>query len=70
MILKKLAKSISAFANAEGGWLFIGIKSDPKTNIAKEICGFSISPGSNISDSLSKLLQGTYHLCQILKSKL
>lgn len=55
---KKIAKSISAFANAEGGWYFMGIKSDSKTNIATNICGIETSEHRDLADRISKLIVG------------
>ena len=55
---KKVAKSISSFANAEGGWYFMGIKSDEKTTIATEICGFEIGDQKDVVDQVSKLITG------------
>lgn len=39
----KIAKSITSFANTYGGWYFIGIDDEEKTNIAKSIAGFDIN---------------------------
>ncbi len=55
---KKLAKSISAFANSEGGWYFMGVKSDNKTNIATKICGIETSDHKDLVDRISKLIVG------------
>jgi len=55
---KKISKSISAFANAEGGWYFMGIKSDSKTNIATEISGIDTSNQKDLADRISKLIIG------------
>lgn len=40
---KKIAKSISSFANTYGGWYFIGIEDEEGTNIAKELVGFDLN---------------------------
>jgi len=37
----KIAHSVASFANTAGGWYFVGVKSDPKTNEAIAIPGFS-----------------------------
>lgn len=55
---KKLAKSISAFANAEGGWYFMGVKSDQKTNEAIEISGVDTSEERDLADRISKMIIG------------
>lgn len=39
---KKIAKSISSFANTYGGWYFIGIQADTTKNVASDICGFNM----------------------------
>jgi len=55
---KKLAKSISAFANAEGGWYFMGVKSDKSNNIATEIIGIDVSDIKDLVDKISKQIVG------------
>ena len=39
----KIAKSIAAFANTYGGWVFIGVEADKTHNIATNICGLSLT---------------------------
>ncbi len=39
----KIAKSLAAFANTYGGWLFIGVKADKINNTAQAISGFDSS---------------------------
>ncbi|ODS36656.1 hypothetical protein BEH94_11740 [Candidatus Altiarchaeales archaeon WOR_SM1_SCG] len=53
---KKIAKSISSFANSYGGIYFVGIEHDDKTNCAKNILGVDDSPDI-IRDSVSGNLQ-------------
>lgn len=53
---KKIAKSISSFANSHGGIYFIGIEADGSTNCAKEFIGVSDSPDV-IRDSVRGNLQ-------------
>lgn len=48
--VRKLAKSLSAFANQYGGWLFLGVEEDSETHMAK---GF---PGIYL-DEVNKLIQ-------------
>ncbi len=55
---KKIAKSISSFANSEGGWYFMGIESDSQTNKATSIIGVDISAHKEIADQISKLITG------------
>ena len=51
----KIVKSISAFANTKGGWLFYGVESNDK-NIATNLCGIDTSEHSNLADQLSKIV--------------
>lgn len=51
----KIAKSISAFANTKGGWLFFGVKSNDK-NIATELCGIDLNFYNNFPDQLSQII--------------
>ena len=53
---KKIAKSISSFANSHGGIYFIGIEADGSNNCAKNIIGVDDSPDI-IRDSVSGNLQ-------------
>lgn len=53
---RKIAKSISSFANAEGGWYIIGVESDSKTNVATEIIGVELPENNDIADRLSKII--------------
>jgi len=56
---RKIAKSIASFANTYGGWYFIGIKDEEKTNIAKEIVGFDINKHKQPKEDI-RLIVGTY----------
>jgi hypothetical protein len=51
----KISKSISAFANTKGGWLFYGVDSNDK-NIATELCGIDISKYKNLTDQISQII--------------
>lgn len=51
----KIVKSISAFANTKGGWLFYGIQSNDK-NIATNICGIDFNEYKNIADQISQII--------------
>nr|QNO56114.1 hypothetical protein POMOPPKL_00011 [Methanosarcinales archaeon ANME-1 ERB7]QNO56147.1 hypothetical protein LBAABJFF_00007 [Methanosarcinales archaeon ANME-1 ERB7] len=53
---KKIAKSISSFANSHGGIYFIGIEADSSTNCAKDFIGVNDSPDV-IRDSVRGNLQ-------------
>ena len=53
----KLAKSVSAFANTQGGWLFLGIKAD-KRNTPFELTGISIDGDKNLLDQISQNISG------------
>lgn len=55
---RKIAKSVSSFANSEGGWYFMGIDSDQKTNKATELTGVDIADKRDIADQISKLITG------------
>ena len=55
-----LAKEIAAFANAQGGWLFIGVAEAPD-GIAQDICGFTPGEGKNPKkDTNNKILDVVY----------
>jgi hypothetical protein len=54
---KKIAKSISSFANTYGGWYFVGIETDTE-NKAIRLCGFDLSL---VSDPLSKVRDAARH---------
>ncbi|ETZ20192.1 helix-turn-helix domain-containing protein [Pedobacter sp. V48] len=51
----KIVKSVSAFANTRGGWLFYGIEANDK-NIATNLCGISLDDYKNISDQVSQII--------------
>ncbi len=53
----KLAHSIASFANTEGGWLFIGVKSRKDDNSAEEIIGFDASSLSNPVDKIRDVVK-------------
>lgn len=55
---EKLAKSISSFANSQGGWYFIGIQSNSKNNIAENISGLEIKKDENLIDRINNQLTG------------
>jgi len=48
----KLARTLSAFANTEGGWLFIGVEADSNTNIPTSMPGVALSahPAETLSN--------------------
>ena len=49
---KALAKSLSAFANQHGGWLFIGVAEDRETHAAQSFPGI---PDSQVQAGLETL---------------
>jgi hypothetical protein len=51
----KIAKTISAFANTKGGWLFYGIQSNER-NMATCLTGIDISEYNNLSDDVSRII--------------
>lgn len=51
----KIVKSISAFANTKGGWLFYGVQANDR-NIATDICGIDFNEYKNISDQVSQII--------------
>lgn len=51
----KIVKSISAFANTKGGWLFYGVQSNDK-NIATNLCGIDFTEYNNIADQISQII--------------
>jgi len=51
----KITKSISAFANTKGGWLFFGIGTDTK-NIATNLCGIELSSNEKLPDQISQII--------------
>lgn len=51
----KISKSIAAFANTKGGWIFWGIDCDNK-NKPTEIKGIDISGYSNFEDTISQII--------------
>lgn len=53
--VSKIVKTISAFANTKGGWLFYGVQANDK-NIATEICGINLNEYKNISDQISQII--------------
>ena len=53
----KIVKSISAFANTKGGWLFYGIESNDK-NIATNLCGIDFGEYINLADQISQIIAG------------
>ncbi|MEM9831321.1 MAG: ATP-binding protein [Bacteroidota bacterium] len=55
---KKIAKSISSFANAKGGWYIMGVESDNKTNRAVKIDGIDITSWDKIVDQINDLIIG------------
>jgi predicted HTH transcriptional regulator len=53
----KIVKTISAFANTKGGWLFYGVESDNK-NIAINLCGIDLTKYNNLTDQISQIISG------------
>lgn len=51
----KIVKSISAFANTKGGWLFYGVEANDK-NIATNLCGIDTNEYQNIADQISQII--------------
>ena len=51
----KIAKSIGAFANTQGGWLFYGVESDGK-NLATKLCGIDLNEYKNLPDQVSRII--------------
>jgi hypothetical protein len=51
----KIVKSISAFANTKGGWLFYGVQANDK-NIATNLCGLDFNEYKNIADQVSQII--------------
>ena len=49
---RDLAKSLSAFANQYGGWLFLGVKEDAQDNVAASFPGILDSEIQSVLDSL------------------
>lgn len=55
---RNLAKSISAFANSRGGWLFLGIESDKETNAAIRLTGIDLSRHRDVPDLIRNAVVG------------
>lgn len=49
---KRLAKSVAAFANSHGGWLFVGIEADRASNAAKAVMGVDLAATPTPMDTL------------------
>ena len=58
---RQLAKSLAAFANREGGWLFLGIQEDPADHTAASFPGL---PGAEVASTLEQLRNATKDLLQ------
>ena len=58
---RDLAKSISSFANQYGGWLFIGIESDPKNDTAASYPGIPADTVENTLESLKNANKDLLH---------
>src|SRR5690606_780632 len=50
----KIVKSIAAFANTKGGWIFWGVEC--KVNTASNICGINLDSYTNLQDQLSRII--------------
>lgn len=50
----KIVKSIAAFANTKGGWIFWGVEC--KVNTASKICGINLDSYTNLQDQLSRII--------------
>lgn len=67
----KIVKSISAFANTKGGWLFYGVESNNK-NIATNLCGIDLNEYTNLTDQISQIISSNidpkpiYHFKTVL----
>ena len=48
----KIAKSVSAFANTHGGWLFLGLEADEHTNLPTRVPGLDLSTYGNLPDTI------------------
>lgn len=53
----KVARSIAAFANTEGGWYVVGVECGPG-NVASDICGFDLAGLTNPKDKLRDIVRG------------
>jgi|GEM_PF-1570994 len=51
----KIAKSVSAFANTKGGWLFYGVEANDR-NIATHLCGINLKEYNNVCDQVSQII--------------
>jgi len=49
---KRLAKSVAAFANSHGGWLFVGIEADQASSAAQNIVGVDLTADPRPLDTL------------------
>lgn len=54
----KIAKSISAFANTKGGWIFYGVQANEK-NIATNLCGIDLTEYGNLIDQISRIISSS-----------
>jgi len=65
----KICKTISSFANTEGGWIFWGVECE--NNAASELCGIDISGFRNFQDQVSQIISSNitprpiYHFKEI-----
>lgn len=55
---RKLAKSVAAFANSHGGWLFLGIDADHDTNAATRLTGIDTAQNRNLADTVRNAVVG------------
>lgn len=67
---KKISHSISSFANSDGGWFIIGIKSSEKTNIPEKIEGFDINSTRAPKDKIRNIITNHIHPTPFFESKL
>jgi hypothetical protein len=67
---KKIGRSVAAFANSDGGWLIIGIKSNKQTNKAEVIAGINLSDNDNPVDRIRDIIKNHVIPIPYFKSKL
>jgi hypothetical protein len=54
---KKIGRSVAAFANSDGGWLIIGIKTGRHNNKAETLVGFNISDNDKPIDRIRDIVK-------------
>lgn len=65
-----IAKSLASFANTHGGWYFIGVADEDKTNIAKDIVGFDIKKHNQPQESIRQISREHIHPIPFFEMKL